>query len=154
MTELDFPDTKVRDVRRVAMDFLARREHSCAELKRKLQAKSFMPELIDSVLEQLQKEDLLSDTRFAESYVRFRALKGFGPLKIKQELKERGVDEGLIELFVDMADERWPEAAEEARLKRFGLAVPKEASARAKQIRFLQYRGYSYEQIKSLFADE
>lgn len=153
MAELEFPDTKLRDVRRVSMDILARREHSCAELKRKLQTKSFPLDLIETVLQQLQKEDLLSDSRFAESYVRFRAMKGFGPLKIQQELKERGVDEGLIRVFIDMSDSRWTEAAEDARLKRFGLAIPKDAKARSKQIRFLQYRGYSHEQMKSLFSD-
>ena len=79
MAELEFPDTKIRDVRRAAMDILARREHCCAELKRKLQAKSFSGDTIDTVLRQLQDEGLLSDSRFAESYVRFRAMKGFGP---------------------------------------------------------------------------
>ena len=152
MTELEFPVTKLRDVRLAAMNMLARREHSCAELKRKLQAKSYPRDVIDAVLSQLQAENLQNDSRFTESYVRFRVQKGFGPLKSQQELKERGVDEDLIRIFIDMSDERWIEAAEVARIKRFGIALPKDAKNRVKQMRFLQYRGYSHEHMKALFS--
>ncbi|MDH5326060.1 MAG: recombination regulator RecX [Gammaproteobacteria bacterium] len=152
MAELEFPETKLRDVRIAAMNMLARREHSCAELKRKLQTKSYPKNLIETVVEQLRAENLQNDSRFTESYIRFRVQKGFGPIKIQHELKERGVDEDLIQVFLDMSDERWDEAAEEARAKRFGVAVPEDPKEKAKQARFLQYRGYGHSHMKALFS--
>lgn len=153
MSELSFPDTQNKDIRRKAMDLLARREHSVAELRRKLLAKGYAQPAVDEQLGLLEQESLLSDQRFAESYVNFRSKKGFGPVRIRQELKEKGVDATLIEEYLDNND-CWRNIAKEVREKRFGTTLPKDYKDIAKQMRFLQYRGFSNEQVRHLFDDE
>ena len=96
------------EVRRAAMDLLARREHSRAEVVAKLQQK--FPELVqhfDEVLDQLEQDGLLSDERFAEAYVRYRRSRGFGPLLIRQELRGKGIDATLLEAVIDLRAEEW-----------------------------------------------
>jgi regulatory protein len=153
MSELSFPDTQNKDIRRKAMDLLARREHSVAELRRKLLAKGYAQLAVDEQLRLLEQENLLSDQRFAESYVNFRSKKGFGPVRIRLELKEKGVNATLIEEYLDNND-YWRNIAKEVREKRFGTTLPKDYKDIAKQMRFLQYRGFSNEQLRHLFDRE
>lgn len=145
------PDTQARDIRRKAMDLLARREHSAAELRSKLLAKGYSRPAVEEQLYLLEQENLLSDRRFAESYVNFRSKKGFGPLRIEQELKQKGVTAELIEECLDN-DDYWQNIAIEVRQKRFGAAMPSDYKDIAKQMRFLQYRGFSGDQLRRLFG--
>ena len=153
MNELAFPDTQHKEIRRKAMDLLARREHSVAELRRKLLDKGYEQRAIDEQLQKLVIENLLNDQRFTESYVNYRSKKGFGPLRIKQELKEKGISEMLLRQYLDN-DEFWQRLAREVREKRFGGVLPQVYKDKAKQLRFLQYRGFSNEQLRSLFDGE
>jgi regulatory protein len=135
------------------MDLLARREHSVAELRHKLLARGYVQPAVDEQLHLLEQENLLSDQRFAESYVNFRSKKGFGPVRIRHELKEKGVNVALIEEYLDNND-YWRNIAKEVREKRFGATLPKDYKDIAKQMRFLQYRGFSNEQLRHLFNSE
>ncbi|HIL93525.1 MAG TPA: regulatory protein RecX, partial [Cycloclasticus sp.] len=83
---------------------LARREHSQRELRQKLKAKGFDEDDIDLLLEELSEKNWQSDERFAESYSRSRLLKGFGPVRIQYELKERGVNAVVDEVFEHAPD--------------------------------------------------
>ena len=78
-------------VRRAAMDLLARREHGRMELSRKLRSRGAPPDLIEPALEKLADEGLLSEARYLESFVRMRANAGYGPLRIREELTQRGL---------------------------------------------------------------
>ena len=120
-----------------AMNLLARREHSQLELYRKLQVRGYNNDLINDTIEELIKEDLQSDERFAENYIRSRMRRGFGPIRIALELRERGVDQDIIEKLVDKHNEKWQKLAMEVKRKKFG-----EQKMDAKQIRFMQYRGF------------
>lgn len=135
------------------MDYLARREHCAAELRRKLCAKGYEQQIVEQQLLKLTQENLLSDQRFAESYVNYRSKKGFGPLRIKQELKEKGLAEDVIEHILE-GYEGWQELADEVRVKRFGKSLPKDYKEKARQMRFLQYRGFANEQLRRLFDME
>ncbi|MDX1812692.1 MAG: regulatory protein RecX [Gammaproteobacteria bacterium] len=146
--ELELPDTSPRDVRLAAMRLLTRREHSCQELKQKLQHKGFNADLVENVTEQLRQEGLLSDARFAESYLRSRSNKGYGPIRIWQELKQRGTSEEIISATVIEDDPEWFELARRVREKRFGKTLPSGMPERMKQQRFLQYRGFNQQQLK------
>ncbi|WP_405236940.1 regulatory protein RecX [Lentisalinibacter orientalis] len=137
------------DCRRRAMDFLARREHSRWELRHKLAAAGATGDLADETLDALEDEGLLSDSRFVESFVAARARKGQGPVRIYQELERRGVNELLIEDGIDEADIDWYELAAEVRAKKFGKTVPPDFPSRAKQMRFLEYRGFDSDQIQA-----
>lgn len=145
--------TSVADVRQAALRLLVRREHSCVELRRKLLQRSYAPELVEQVLQQLLAQDLLSELRFTESYVRARANKGYGPLRIIEELRQRGVDEELIVTQIDSLTEQWLHNISKVRQKRFGTHIPKDFTERAREMRFLQYRGFTTEQIKQVFNE-
>jgi regulatory protein len=136
--------------RRVAMDCLARREHSVAELRRKLAGKDFTPEEIDAALARLQQDGLVSDARFTEAFVNSRHRRGQGPAKVRAELQQRGVAGELITAVLASVD--WQGAAHAAREKKFGPEIPDNFAAKARQARFLQARGFTAEQISTALA--
>lgn len=131
------------DVRRAAMDLLARREHTRRELCDKLQRRFGDSPFINSQIEKLAHEGLQSDERFVESFVQYRRDSGKGPLHIAQELKQRGVDGMLIEAYLDPHDDEWRVKAQAVLAKKFGQAKAQTPAERAKRVRFLQYRGFS-----------
>jgi regulatory protein len=137
-------------VRYAAMSLLARREHSRLELKQKLSRRFSATELIDTVIQNLADEALQSDDRFAESFVSVRRGKGQGPVRISSELKLRGVDEAIISRHLDPDEEEWTELAKSVCLRKYGGLASK-AAQRAKQMRFLQYRGFTSEQIRGVW---
>jgi regulatory protein len=134
-------------IRHAAIALLSRREHGRQELYHKLCQKGHAPGLCDAVLRELQAEGLLSDQRYAEVYVRMRANRGYGPERIRMELKEKGISNALIQAELQQAESDWFVLAREVRIKRFGELLPKDFRERAQQMRFLQYRGFSNDQI-------
>ena len=85
-------------VRRTAMDLLARREHGRVELTRKLRQRGAEPEMIETALDRLTEEGLLSESRYLESFVSYRARSGYGPARIREELSQRGLQRADIDL--------------------------------------------------------
>lgn len=144
---LDNIDTTPRDIRRAAMDLLARREHSRRELADKLYRRYPSHDTIAEQLDRLEQEGLLSDERFVESFVNYRSSSGKGPLRIAQELKQKGVSASLIEAYVDPADMHWREQAAAVLRKKFGEQRAVTPAEKAKRARFLQYRGFTSEQV-------
>lgn len=136
-------------LREAALRILALREHSAQELTRKLFNKGFAQADIEALVLELESRDWLDETRFAESFVRSRVQQGYGPLRIRQELRQRGVDETTQAVALETYAETWIEAAFKARQKRFGEAPPQDLKTRAKQARFLTYRGFTSEQIRA-----
>jgi regulatory protein len=132
--------------RKQAMDLLARREHSRRELERKLAARGYDAAAVAAALDGLETDGLLAAARFAESFIRARAAKGQGPVRIRAELAERGIDPGEFAAFLAAAFD-WRALAREVRIKRFGAAQPARYAERARQMRFLQYRGFELDQI-------
>ena len=132
-----------------ALRLLARREHSALELRRKLTRKGVDPEWIDPVLERLLEEDWLNESRFAESFTRSRVVRGLGPYRIRKELQERGVGERDIEGAMAPFDDGWFDLAIEVKERKFGAEREEDFRQRAKQQRFLQYRGFTHEQIRA-----
>ncbi|HSC67217.1 MAG TPA: regulatory protein RecX [Cellvibrio sp.] len=139
------------DVRFSAMRFLALREHSAKELKSKLEQKFASPDLIEAAITGLIELHLQSDERFAQAFVSMRQRQGKGPLLIKLELREKGISPELIARFVDDSDALWLVLAREAKRKKFHGVAPIDQRGRAKQIRFLQSRGFSSRHIKAAF---
>ncbi|MBL1320947.1 MAG: regulatory protein RecX [Methylophaga sp.] len=143
-----------QSLRERAMNFLARREHSVYELTTKLVKAEFEIDDVLNVITRLTEQDLQSDQRFAENYTRYRSNRGFGSQKIRQELKERGVAVELINDTLNEANIDWFTLAITVRCKRFGEQNPDDFKERAKQQRFLQYRGFTHEQINESFRYE
>ncbi|MBD2838200.1 recombination regulator RecX [Pseudomonas sp. JM0905a] len=136
-------------VRRAAMDLLAQREHGRVELTRKLRQRGAPPELIDSALDRLTEEGLLSESRYLESFIASRARGGYGPQRIREELAQRGLPRGDIDQALREADIDWGEQLREVWRRKFNRQ-PQDARERAQQGRFLAYRGYSMEMINRL----
>ena len=136
-------------VRRAAMDLLARREHGRMELSRKLRSRGAPPDLIEPALEKLADEGLLSEARYLESFVRMRANAGYGPLRIREELTQRGLPREEMEQALRDSGFDWNEQLREVWLRKFG-ELPGDQRERARQGRFLSYRGYPLDSIGRL----
>ena len=137
------------EARKKAMDLLARREHARGELERKLAAAGFGADIVADVLRRLAEEGLQSDRRFVEAFVQSRINQGKGPLRIHADLGQRGIAAGLIDEVLAEAGEDWCALAREIRKKKFGPSQPVEFRDRARQMRFLQYRGFEPDQIQA-----
>lgn len=137
-----------KSVREAAMDLLSRREHSHYELSQKLHRKGYAQEEVALALQQLAEENLQSDERFVESFVHSRQERGSGPFKIAAELSQRGVSESLVSRYLDERNPLWLERAAEVRVRKFGPAMPADFGEKTRQMRFLQQRGFSSEQIR------
>jgi regulatory protein len=137
-------------VRRAAMDLLARREHSRVELTRKLRKRGAPAELVDSVLRQLAEDGLLSESRYLESYVSSRARAGYGPQRIREELGQRGLQHEDVEQAMQQSGIDWSNNLRDVWQRKFCGQLPADSRERARQGRFLAYRGYSLEMIGRL----
>ena len=141
----------------VGLGLLARREHSTRELLSKLHSRGFDADVAQAAHARLVAENLQSDERYTEVYLRQRSAKGYGPLRIRTELRERGIDEGLISAQFRRAEENgeldWYELAAGVYRKKYGGLGVDGVKERAKRIRFLQYRGFDHEQIAAAMAD-
>jgi regulatory protein len=139
------------DVRRAAMDLLARREHSTKELADKLYRRFPDRDVIADQITVLKEDNLQSDERFVESFVNGRKSRGKGPLVIRQDLKQRGISADLIAVYLDEAPELWLPIAEQTYHKKFGDKPIADQKDKARRIRFMQYRGFSGDTIRKLF---
>lgn len=137
-------------VRRAAMDLLARREHGRIELSRKLRLRGAPVDLIDPALDRLAEEGLLSEARYLESFVRMRANAGYGPLRIREELTQRGLTRDDIEQALRDSGFDWGAQLHEVWMRKFAGELPSDQRERARQGRFLSYRGYPLEMIGRL----
>lgn len=137
-----------RAARKKAMDFLARREYGREELIGRLGAAGFLTDVAAEAVAALTADGLQNDRRFAESFVGARAGRGSGPLRIRQALQERGLNTQLIDEVLARFDADWFAHASAVRLKKFGPERPGDFTEKARQMRFLQYRGFDMDQIQ------
>lgn len=144
-------DTPVA-VRRTAMDLLARREHGRVELTRKLRQRGAEPEMIEQELDRLSDEGLLSESRYLESYVRYRAGSGYGPARIREELQQRGLARGDVEQALRESGFDWAAQLADTWQRKFAGRLPADMRERGKQTRFLVYRGYSMDMVSRLLS--
>jgi regulatory protein len=138
-----------RTVRTAALALLAGRDFARNELAERLLRRGYPAAVVATVVEGLAAQRLLSETRFVEQFIRQHARRGHGPVRIRVALRERGVADGDIEEGLAAAAEDWALIARETRRKRFGLSPPGDYRERARQARFLQYRGFSAEQVRA-----
>ena len=143
-----------KTVEAAALRLLAGREHSTEELRRKLVLKGYPPQTIEPVIQKLAGKRLVSDERFTANFIHHHAKRGQGPVRIRAALRQQGVDEARVEEALRTADIDWVQQAREVRRRKFGAAMPRSLGERAKQARFLQYRGFDAEQLRAAFRDE
>jgi regulatory protein len=137
-----------RFIRQAALGLLARRDHATRELERKLKDRGFAAEAVGDVLKELAAKRFLDDARYIEHFVSYHASRGQGPVRIAAELRQLGLPAEAIEEQLDTVTD-WRDQARAARRKKFGASVPKTFRERARQARFLEYRGFSSEHIRA-----
>jgi regulatory protein len=139
--------------RQAAVTLLARRDFASGELAARLQVDGYPLETVAAVIADLSAGRILDDARFATQYVAYHAERGQGPRRIAMDLSARGVAPLHIEAAL-AAGTDWAALAREVRIRRFGLTRPETWPEKAKQGRFLQYRGFSSDHIRSALGPD
>jgi regulatory protein len=131
---------------------LARREHSRRELLDKLALRGFDRDEVEPVVAQLTEQNWQNDDRYAECYVRQRIRNGYGPIRIRYELQQRGIDDTNLD---ERAEEQggWQNLLMDVYQRKYGDETSLTQNEWLKRSRFLQQRGFSGEMIKRLFAE-
>lgn len=123
------------------MDLLARREHSRRELAAKLERR-FSEEDLPEILDGLERDGLLSDRRFCESYTRMRSEAGFGPLRLRAELRQRGVPESIVDAVWEELPLDWWQSLCRLNDKKYRGQACEDRRDIARRARFFQQRGF------------
>ena len=142
-------------IRKKLMDFLSRREHSKKELFNKLFKRVDNLELLNQEINKLANQGLQSDERFSEAYIRSKTQAGYGPVKIKMELAQKGISNNFLDKKFSELKINWEVEINELLLRKFPKTKYnfEEEKIKAKAINFLQRRGFDfdlcYRQVKS-----
>jgi len=104
--------------------------------------------MVDVGLDRLARQGLLSESRFAESFAQSRLQRGYGPLRIRQEMRQRGLAEQLIASCLAALEADWGQRLRQVHDKKYGAGVPDDTRERARRARFLEYRGFDAEQVR------
>ncbi|WP_281630774.1 recombination regulator RecX [Vibrio sp. St2] len=137
-----------------AIQLLSRRDHGEYELYQKLAMKGYEEEAIQEAVNFCLEHNYLDDLRYTKSQIRQHVYKGHGERRIRQELNQKRVSESVIEKAFEEEPQDWFELAKQATEKKFKGVKAKDQKEYAKQVRFLQYRGYSFEQISYALSNE
>ena len=141
---------KDQDIRKKILDLLSRREHSKYELVLKLERRVDSSDKLLKEIDKLSDQNLQSDERFSESYIRSRYNSGFGPSRIKYDLSKRRVAESIInDAFIEI-DLNWVEKLKKENIKKYGNENPKNMQELSKRIKFFVQRGFDKEMIRKI----
>lgn len=137
----------------ICLRLLARREHSRHELLEKLALRGYSRQDVEPVLDRMAEHNWQNDKRYAECFIRQRIGTGFGPLRIRYELQQRGVDNINMDALAEEQTGGWQDKLLELYKKKYDESLNLTSAEWLKRSRFLQQRGYSGEMIKLLFKD-
>jgi regulatory protein len=130
------------------MTLLARRDFTVRELSLRLIERGFRETAAAGAVEELRRDGVLDDGRYAQNYVAYHAGRGQGPLRIAAELRRSGLAADLIDAAL-AAGTDWGALARQVCRAKFGPQRPESWTERARQARFLQYRGFSSDHIRA-----
>lgn len=150
------PQLNCRDILRAkAQQLLAQREHGTQELIRKLKLKHPDCETeVATVVAELGESDWLNEVRYVQAFIRKEIALGHGQRHIQQALQQKAANAEVVSQCLQEADVDWLELAVAVRVKKFGAALPKAASDVAKQMRFLNYRGFDSDTVRCALKTE
>lgn len=146
MTDRDYtPDELARQAYAAAIRLLSSRDHSVAELTRKLEKREHGHEAIESALQELMELNYVNDQRYALTYAEQRVDRGYGHQAIDSRLRERGIDRALIREAIDNLSIDWSELAQSVIQRRFNAdqILDKQQKTESKISRFLVHRGFT-----------
>lgn len=140
-------DLSDKQLRIMAINLLSRREYSLHELSQKLEPRSQDSDQVPQLLEFLVRSGYQSDQRYAESFFRSRISRTLGPMRIKRELKDKGIDSDLInQVFATDVD--WFQLAFDSAYKKSQTLDLSDYKVKQKLYRYLSYRGFTMEHIQ------
>jgi regulatory protein len=137
-----------------AIYLLSRRDHGSYELLQKLQAKGYQEQEAEKAVQYCVEANYLNDQRYAQSQVRQHIAKGHGVNRIRQELNFKRVDEQTVAEALESEQTDWFELAKAVAEKKFKGKKAADQKEYAKQVRFMQYRGFSFDQISYALGKE
>jgi regulatory protein len=135
-------------VQAAAIALLARRDFGSVELRAKLRSKGFDDAAAEQAIAALTARGLVDDRRFAENFVNWHARRGQGPIRIAAELRRHGLSQAFVDGALASGPD-WRALAGRARRAKFGREPPASWTEKARQARFLQYRGFSSDHIRA-----
>jgi regulatory protein len=131
-----------------AVTLLARRDFCSSELAARLSSQGFDRQVVGSAVEELRNRHYLDDARYARQFVTLHAERGHGPVRIRHDMAALGLNEEQIDsALAERTD--WATRAQTLRARRFGAEPPDDWAEKARQARFLKYRGFSSDDIRS-----
>lgn len=130
------------------MNYLARREYSRLELSDRLLRLGFESNLVEATLDRLEADNLLSDARYLQSFVRVKLDAGYGPRWLEFQLRGKGIERAAIHHHLESLESDWAEIAANALRRRYH-AWPCDKKEQARRQRFLARRGFDAYQIQS-----
>lgn len=134
-----------KNIHQIAINHLARREHTRFTLREKLMQKGFLHQSVEAVLDSLIEQGFLNEERFCEAFIQKRIRQGYGPIKITAECHQYGINNDIIFSQLPQEEDFWLDAIQKILLKKFRPSqLHKE-----RQIRYFQYRGFKLDQIKA-----
>ncbi|WP_130620334.1 regulatory protein RecX [Dyella amyloliquefaciens] len=133
-----------------ALGLLARREHSRRELKLKLRQGGYEGEEAGEALDRLGEQHYQDDDRFAEMLVRSRVAQGYGPMRLRAELKSHGLADARIRAVLDAAEVDWNAQAAAQLRRRYGAKSAPDAAEMARRAQFLLRRGFPAATVRSV----
>ncbi|WP_347988915.1 regulatory protein RecX [Methylomonas sp. AM2-LC] len=139
-------------ITQICMRLLARREHSQRELLDKLALRGFKRQEVEPILKEMIAQNWQNDSRFVECYVRQRIADGYGPLRIRYELQQRGIDDVDLDTLADEYVDGWQNQLLSVYERKYDQVKVLSAAEWLKRNRFLYQRGFNAEMIKTLFA--
>ncbi len=133
-----------------ALALLARRDHSARELSTKLARRGHSGEASAAAIERLREQHYQSDGRFAENLARHRAGQGYGPVRIRAELKTHALSDSEIRAALDAIEVDWAASAAAQWRRQTGKKPPRDAAGRAKAAAFLLRRGFDAATVRAV----
>jgi regulatory protein len=138
-----------------AVSLLARRDYSSIELRKKLAERGYSEHACEAVVGDMVSMNKVNDERFGQNVVAYRARRGQGPARIRSQLQKSGLSRSTIDDAVK--GEEAPDflaLARAVRVRKFGSEIPRDRKERARQARFLQYRGFSTDHIRAVLEGD
>ena len=140
-------------IRRAALLLMSRRDFASTELAAKLTAQGYSADPVADAVLELTEERLLDDARYVTNFVAWHSGRGHGPARIRQDLAATGLSTELIAGAIEAGPD-FAALCRQVRTRRFGADLPAEWKEKARQARFLQYRGFSSDHIRSAFGPD
>ena len=135
------------------MTLLARRDFGSAELAGRLRKRGYDEATVATLVASLLERRVLDDARFANHFVAYRAGRGHGPARIRREMGDLGVDSTLVDEAIAGGPD-WLALARDVRRRHFGPEAPETWAEKSRQARFLQYRGFSNDHIRTAIGPD